>query len=57
MSSGARKAGKKLTGQRINVTFQVLYLMEEEARKKNFFKRLNICFRYLFFKKFDAFFK
>lgn len=57
MSSATRKVGKKIVNQRVHVTFQVLTILEQEAKKKNFFKRLRICFRYLFFKKFDAFFE
>lgn len=57
MSSQAKKVGKKILNQRVNVTFQVLTILEEEARKKNFFQRFGICCEYLFLKRFSSFFK
>lgn len=57
MSSQTKRVSNKMLGQRVNVTFQVLSILEQEARKKNFFQRLGICFEYLFLKKFSAFFK
>lgn len=57
MSSKAKTVEKKMLNQRVNVTFQVLAILEAEAKKKNFFQRLGICFEYLFLKRFSAFFK
>ena len=56
MSSKTKKVAKQLTNQRVSVLCQVLTLLEAEAKKKSFFQRLRICWSYLFFKKFDAFF-
>lgn len=57
MSSGAKKVSKQILNQRINTIFQVMALVEAEAKKKNWFQRFAICWKYLWFKKFDAFFK
>lgn len=57
MSSGAKKVSKQILNQRINTIFQVMALAESEAKKKNWFQRFAICWKYLWFKKFDAFFK
>lgn len=57
MSSGARKVSKEVLNRRLNTLVQVLTLMEEEARKKNFFKRFLIAMRYLFARDFKGFFK
>lgn len=57
MSSGARKASKEIQNRRLNTLVQVLTLMEEEARKKNFFQRFLIATRYLFARDFRGFFK
>lgn len=57
MSSGARKVSKEIQNRRLNTLVQVLTLMEEEARKKNFFKRFLIAMRYLFARDFKGFFK
>ena len=57
MSSGARKVSKEVQNRRLNTLVQVLTLMEEEARKKNFFKRFLIAMRYLFARDFKGFFK
>lgn len=57
MSSGAKKVSKQILNQRINTIFQVMALAEAEAKKKNWFQRFTICWKYLWFKKFDAFFK
>ena len=57
MSSKTKTVEKKLLNQRVNVTFQVLTILEQEAKKKNFFQRFGICMEYLFLKRFSAFFK
>lgn len=57
MSSNARKVSKEVQNRRLNTLVQVLILMEEEARKKNFFKRFLIAMRYLFARDFKGFFK
>ena len=57
MSSGARKVSKEVQNRRLNTLVQVLTLMEEEARKKNFFKRFLIAMRYLFARDFKGFFR
>lgn len=56
MSSRAGKESKRLHNQKVFITVQLLYIMEE-AKKKPFLKRLKCCFFYLFFKKFDIFFQ
>lgn len=57
MSSRAGKVSKRLHNKSLFTTAQLLYVMEEEAKKKPFLKRLKCCFFYLFFKKFDVFFQ
>lgn len=57
MSGKARKVAKEVVARRVETVVQVLSIMEEEAHKKGFFARLAICGQYLFFKRFDAFFK
>lgn len=57
MSSRAGKESKRLHNQKVFTTVQLLYIMEEEAKKKRFLKRLKCCFFYLFFKRFDVFFQ
>lgn len=50
MSSRACKESKSLRNKRLFTTVQLLYIMEEEAKKKPFLKRLKCCFFYLFSK-------
>lgn len=57
MSSKAKKVSQKILESRITTVVQVLSIMEEEARKKNFFARFVIAMQYLFCKKIDVFFK
>ena len=57
MSSKAKKVSKQIAEQRLTTVVQVLTLMEEEAKKKNFFQRLAISTQYLFCGKIDVFFK
>lgn len=57
MSSRAGKESKRLHNKRMFTVAQLLYIMEEAAKKKHFLKRLKCCFFYLFFKRFDIFFQ
>ena len=62
MSSRAGKEGKRLHNKRLFTTVQLLYIMEEEAKKKPFLKRVKCCFfiffsKGLIFKRFDIFFQ
>ena len=57
MSSRVGKESKRLHNKRVFTVVQLLYTMEEEAKKKPFLKRLKCCFFYLFFKRFDVFFQ
>lgn len=57
MSSKAKKVNKQIAQQRLATVVQVLTLMEEEAKRKNFFQRLAISVEYLFCKRIDVFFK
>lgn len=57
MSSKAGKVEKEVVARRLETVVQVLSIMEEEAHKKSFGARFIICCQYLFFKKFDTFFK
>ena len=50
MSSKAGKESKRLHNKRVFTTVQLLYIMEEEAKKKPFLKRLKCCF-FIFFQK------
>lgn len=63
MSSRAGKESKRLNKNevfavvQVFTVVQVLYTLEEEAKKKPFLQRLKGCFFYLFFKRFDIFFQ
>jgi type VI protein secretion system component VasF len=57
MSSKAKKVSQQIVAQRLTTVVQVLSIMEEEAKKKNFFARFIIAMQYLFCKKIDVFFK
>ena len=57
MSSKTEKVRQQIVAQRLTTVVQVLSIMEEEAKKKNFFARLIIAMQYLFCKKIDVFFK
>lgn len=57
MSSGAKKMKDKIVTRKVHTTVQVLLILEKVAKKKNFFQRLSVAFKYLFFKKFEGFFK
>ena len=57
MSSKAKKVSQQIVAQRLTTVVQVLSIMEEEARKKNFFARFVVAMQYLFCKKIDVFFK
>lgn len=57
MSSKTKKVSQQILAQRLTTVVQVLSIMEEEARKKNFFARFIIAMQYLFCKKIDVFFK
>lgn len=56
MSSKAGKMSREIQNRRLNTLVQVLCLMEEEAKKKNFFQRVSIALRYVFAKDFKGFF-
>lgn len=57
MSNVVRRNTKRNIEQKVTVAVQILSILESEAQKKNFFQRFSIAMKYLFFKKFDAFFK
>ena len=57
MSSKSKKVSQQIVAQRLTTVVQVLSIMEEEAKKKNFFARFIIAMKYLFCKKIDVFFK
>lgn len=57
MSSRAGKVSKEVQARRLETVVQVLSIMEGQAKEKSFFARFVICCQYLFFKRFDAFFK
>lgn len=57
MSSKARKIENHIVSRKIVTVAQLLYILENEAKKKSFFARLKIALKYLFFKKFDTFYQ
>lgn len=57
MSSKAGKESKRLHNKRVFTVVQLLYIMEEEAKKKPFLKRLKCCFFIFFSKGLMYFFK
>lgn len=57
MSSKARKIENHIVSRKIATVAQLLYILENEAKKKAFFARFKIALKYLFFKKFDAFYQ
>lgn len=57
MSSKAKRVKDDVVRRRLETVVQVLSIMEEEAHRKSFWERFVICLQYLFFCKFDRFFK
>ena len=57
MSSKAKKVSQEIITRRIETVVQVLSIMEEEARKMNWFQRFKLSQSFLWKKNIDAFFQ
>ena len=57
MSSKVQRVNKKIVEQRLTTVVQVLSIVEEESKERNFFARFIISCQYLFTGKIDVFFK
>lgn len=57
MSSRTKKMGDQIVMQKMNVTFQVLAIMQNEAKQMSWFQRFRISWRFLWTKNIDNFFE